>query len=115
MIAGAADPERRDRGAAIAVERGAQGKASLDQRTGVTNGGRLIRWAKVGECRVLGGERHQRSPHGGVDDSEDGELRGAAEVADERAWPWRKLVEQVTVGAGTRHARPRSTRASWTS
>jgi hypothetical protein len=50
-----------------------------------------------------------------VDDGQDGELRRAAQVADERARPRRQLVEQVTMGATTRHARPRSTRASWTS
>jgi hypothetical protein len=43
-----------------------------------------------------------------VDHGKNGELRGAAQIADERARPRRELVEQVTVGAGTRHARARS-------
>ena len=85
-ISGTADPERGDRGAAVAVERGAQGDAGLDQFAGVAQGRRLGRWAEVSERRVRGGERRQGGPHGGVDDSQDGEFRRAAQVADE----WRR-------------------------
>jgi len=115
VVTGMGDPERGERGEAVAVEGGAQGEAGIDECARVAKSRRLIRWSEIGERRVLGGERDQHSTDSGVEDGQDGELRGAAEVADERARPRRHLVEQVTVGAGARHARPRSTRASWTS
>jgi len=72
VIARTTDPERGARGAAVEIARSTKIETDLDQFAGVANGQRFVRWSEVGERRVLRCERHQRSPHGGVDDGQDG-------------------------------------------
>jgi len=89
VIAGTADPERGDRGAAVAVENGAESEAGVDECACVAKCGRLTWWAEISERRVLGGKSDEGGVHCGVKDDQDGEFRSAAQIGDKRTRPRR--------------------------